>query len=370
MKAGSCTPLGRELALGQGQERRVVAAVVALAQVVDVEVAIDVARLVVPVADEPRLAEERRHGEELVAGAVGEVAVDVLEVQRAVVARDTRRVEAEEHSAHVDGQRVDVIETVGDAVVVHALDEPALELVAAADHRQRRNRGVHLGRRRQHVVHELVVGPIDLELLLEPVVEGIGAGAGLVRHPEQIAPVPRPLLGELVARQQRVDEPVTLVGAAIGDEGADVGGSGWQAGGVEVDAADELVVAAERGVRNAGRLQPAEDELVDEVTVRHRCRRRRGISRRGDGVGEPCRVAAAILAAAPQIFVGGFNPFVLGGCRRRRRLGLRPQRGAVDARGSGDERRRPADPHGHGPSGPGPRHAARRDRQCSPAGER
>ena len=151
----------RELALGQGQERRVVAAVVALGQVVDVQVAVDVARLVVPVADEPRLAEERRHREELVAGAVGEVAVDVLEVQRAVVARDARGVEPEEHAADVDGQRVDVVEPVGDAVVVDALDEPALQLVAAADHGQRRDGRVDLGRGRQHVVHELVVGPID-----------------------------------------------------------------------------------------------------------------------------------------------------------------------------------------------------------------
>ena len=36
----------------------------------------------------------------------------------------------------------------------------------------------------------------------------------------------------------------------------------------EVDAADELVVAAQRGVRNPGRGQAVEDQGVDEVAAR------------------------------------------------------------------------------------------------------
>ena len=148
----------------------------------------------------------------------GEVAVDRLEVARAVVARDARGVDAEEDAADVDGQRVDVVEPVGDAIVVRALDEAALQLVAAADDGERRNRGVDLGGRRQHVVHELVVRPIDAQLLLEPVVKRLRAGARLVRHAQQVAPVPGPLLGELVARQQRVDQAIALVARRVGDE--------------------------------------------------------------------------------------------------------------------------------------------------------
>ena len=170
----------RKLALRQRRKRRIVAGVVALGQIVDLQIAVDVLRLVVPVADETRLPEKRRHPEKLGARARSQVSVDRFEVPRAVVARHARRVEAEEDAADVDGQRVEMVEPVGDAVVIRALDHAALQLIAAADNGQRRNGGVHFGRRGQHVMHEKVVGPVDAQLLLQPVVKRRGSRAGFV----------------------------------------------------------------------------------------------------------------------------------------------------------------------------------------------
>ena len=192
-------------------------------------------------------------------------------------------------------------------------------------------------------MHEAVVGPIDLEQFLEPVVEGVGARPGFARHAQQVAPVPRPLLGEFVGGEQAVDQAIAFVGRAIRDEGAHVRGGRRQAGDVEVDAAHELVVAGERRVRHFGRSEAVEDQRVDEVAAWHGPRGRRGIHRTGHRCREARRVACLVIAA--QAFVRRFHAVVRGG--RRRRTRLRPDGHRVERRGGHEERRGTAQP-GHG----------------------
>ena len=74
---------------------------------------------------------------------------------------------------------------------------------------------MHLGGRREDVVYELVVRPIDAQLLLQPEMKCRRTWARLVRHRQQVAPVTRPLLGELVARDEGVDEAVALVAPRV-----------------------------------------------------------------------------------------------------------------------------------------------------------
>ena len=267
------------------------------------------------------------------------------------MARDARGVDAEEHAAHVDRERVHVIEPVRDAVVVHAFDEAALQLVAAADDGERGDRGMHLGRRREHVMHQPVVGPIDGELLLEPVVEGVGARSGLVRHAQQVAPVPGPLLGELVAREQQVDQAVALVGGRVGNERPHLGRRGRQADDIEVEAPHELVVARQAGVRHAVLGDARKDNLVDDVAAWHGTEGHCGIGGRHHGAGEAGGVASPVDGVPRHVFVSGFHA-VVWRRRWRGRAGLGPDRDRVEAGNGGDKRRRAARPRDDGHRGP------------------
>ena len=107
-----------------------------------------------------------------------------------------------------------------DPVVVRPVHHPALQLVVAADERQRWQRGVNLRRRRDQVVHEPVVRSIDGELLAQPEMKGLRTGPGLARGPQQIAEEPGPLFRELVTREQRVDEAAAFIGGRVGEKRA------------------------------------------------------------------------------------------------------------------------------------------------------
>jgi hypothetical protein len=92
---------------------------------------------------------------------------------------------------------------------------------------------------------------------------------GLVRHPQQVAPVPRPLLGELVAGEEGVNQSIALLGAAVGEEAPDLVRGGRQTDGVQVGAPDEFFIGREAGVGNAVLFDAGEKDAVDEIPPRN-----------------------------------------------------------------------------------------------------
>ena len=90
--------------------------------------------------------------------------------------------------------------------------------------------------------------------LADPVAEGLDAlvAEELAVDLEQVGPLVGPVLDVLAAADELVDQFVALgaLGRGVGEEGARRLGGRRQAGQVEVDAADELGVGAQR--RRAG----------------------------------------------------------------------------------------------------------------------
>ena len=75
--------------------------------------------------------------------------------------------------------------------------------------------------------------------------------------PQQIAPLHRPVVGELVPLQQAVDQRAAFVGVAVDEKLPRLLGGGQRADHVQIDAAHEHRVGAEGGRSNAQLLQLA-----------------------------------------------------------------------------------------------------------------
>ena len=81
--------------------------------------------------------------------------------------------------------------------------------------------------------------------------------------PQQIAPLHRPVVGELLPLQQTVDQRATLVGVAIRQKLPRLVGRGQRADHVEIDPAHKHGVGAQVRRSNAQPLQAGENQLVD-----------------------------------------------------------------------------------------------------------
>ncbi len=131
---------------------------------------------------------------------------------------------------------------------------------------------VRAGRRQQragelivgHVAQEAVANVVVVRLhRVGPEVDGI-----LALDAEQVAPFQRGGVGELRTRQQVVHELGPLGRVGFGQERPGLGGGGQEARRVEVDAAEELRVGAERGRGDVELAQLVQDALVDLVEGR------------------------------------------------------------------------------------------------------
>ena len=93
------------------------------------------------------------------------------------------------------------------------------------------------------------VGPeVDRELRLDP---------------QQVAPLHRPVVGELLALEQPVDQGARLSGSVSGRNCPGLLGRGQRADHVQIGPPDEHRVRAEVGRLDAQLLQLAEDQLID-----------------------------------------------------------------------------------------------------------
>ena len=81
--------------------------------------------------------------------------------------------------------------------------------------------------------------------------------------PQQVAPLHGPVVGELVALQQPVDQGAAFVGVAVREELRGLLGGGQRADDVQIDAPDKHRVGAEVGRLDAQPLPLGEDQLVD-----------------------------------------------------------------------------------------------------------
>ena len=85
---------------------------------------------------------------------------------------------------------------------------------------------------------------------------------------QHVGPFVRPVIDEFRPREQRIDQPIALVGGGVGQEGAGFVGGRQRADRVEKGAAQECRVVARRRRRNAQGLQLCQHQLVDEIPPR------------------------------------------------------------------------------------------------------
>ncbi len=120
----------------------------------------------------------------------------------------------------------------------------------------------------EEVVGEAVVGAIFENRGVDPMVVGLG-GIGpevdgeLGFDAQEVAPLGGPVVGELVAREQAIDEGGSLVGIGARQEVGGLFGGGQGADDVEIGAAEEDGVGREAGGLDAQLLPVREDQLVD-----------------------------------------------------------------------------------------------------------
>ncbi len=80
--------------------------------------------------------------------------------------------------------------------------------------------------------------------------------------PQQIAPLHRPVIGELVALQQAIDQVLRLFGSWSARNALASCGGGQRADHVQIDAANKHGIRADRSRLDAQPLQPGEDQFV------------------------------------------------------------------------------------------------------------
>src|SRR5262249_10504231 len=138
----------------------------------------------------------------------------------------------------------------------------------------------------------------------------------------QVAPIPRPSVGESVTADKRVDQLVALIGIAIGNERPDRIHSWNRACRIEIGAPDELLIGGECRVRHLVFFHPAKDELVAEVPAGDPLLRRGPARAPRDHVTQAAGVLAVIRFGAENSLVRFFVAILF--CRRWR---LRQRRG-------------------------------------------
>ncbi len=121
---------------------------------------------------------------------------------------------------------------------------------------------------REHLADEPVVRHVLLDARANPAVIGLHRvgpelDGELRLDPQQVAPLHRPVVGELVSLQETIDELAAFVAVRILQELPGLFGRRQGADHVEVDPAHEDAVGTDSGGRDAQLLQPAEDQLVD-----------------------------------------------------------------------------------------------------------
>ena len=120
----------------------------------------------------------------------------------------------------------------------------------------------------EHLADEPVVRHVLLDARADPAVIGLHRvgpelDGELRLDPQQVAPLHRPVVGELVALQEAIDQLAAFVGVGILEELPRLVGRGQRADHVQVGPAEENPVGADPGRRDAQLFQPAEDQLVD-----------------------------------------------------------------------------------------------------------
>ena len=115
---------------------------------------------------------------------------------------------------------------------------------------------------------EPVVGHVLLERGPNPAVVRLGAvGPEVDREfgldPQQVAPLHRPVVGELRPLEQAVDQHGTLVGGLVVQKALRLLGRGQRADGVEIDPPEENRIGTQVGRLDFQLLQLGEHQLVD-----------------------------------------------------------------------------------------------------------
>ena len=121
--------------------------------------------------------------------------------------------------------------------------------------------------RRDDVAGESVPGDIRGHPVADPAVVGVDGLRPELRagDEENVTPFIAPVIDELGAREDELDEPLVLPRRGIGEERPDLFGGREPADRVEEDAADEGGVVAGRGGLEVELLELGENEGVDEV---------------------------------------------------------------------------------------------------------
>ena len=127
---------------------------------------------------------------------------------------------------------------------------------------------------REQVAHELVVGLVRRDGAPDPVVIGLRRvgpqiNGELRLHPQQVAPLHRPVIRKFIARQKLVNEFGALVRVAAQDEAAGFARGRLGANHVQIGAPDKHRVGTEIGRLDVQLFQPVENELVN-FTLRRR----------------------------------------------------------------------------------------------------
>jgi hypothetical protein len=121
---------------------------------------------------------------------------------------------------------------------------------------------------REQVAHELVVGLVSRDGAPDPVVIGLRRvwpqiNGKLRLHPEQVAPLHRPVIRKFIARQKLVNEFGAFVRVAAQDEAAGLARGRLGANHVQAGTPDKHRVGTEMGRLDVQLLQPVENDLVN-----------------------------------------------------------------------------------------------------------
>jgi len=121
---------------------------------------------------------------------------------------------------------------------------------------------------REHLPDEPVIGQILANAGANPAVIGLGrigpeVDGELGLHPQQIAPLHRPIVGKLLPLQEAIDQQAALLGVLIQQELPRLLRGGQGADDVQVGPPHKHLVGAHVRRLDAQPLQPAEDQIVD-----------------------------------------------------------------------------------------------------------
>ena len=123
------------------------------------------------------------------------------------------------------------------------------------------------------VARDLVQRDVVRELVLQPVVVNerlLVADLVVVRaHAQQLGPFHHPEIGELMPREQRIDELCALVRIGAGEKAVAIFGRGQHPDGVDENTAQKLLVAAQLRGNHAQPLEFPVDRAVDVIFLRH-----------------------------------------------------------------------------------------------------